>query len=48
MFTINPFAVLSETIPSIFLQSFVVVMIGLIILGSVMDIIHKKNVTYFF
>ena len=48
MFTINPFAVLSETIPSIFLQSFVVVMIGLIILGTVMDIIHKKNVTYFF
>ena len=48
MFTINPFAVLSETIPSIFLQSFVVVMIGLIILGTVMDIIHKKNVKYFF
>ena len=48
MFTINPFAVLSETIPSIFLQSFVVVMIGLIVVGTVMDIIHKKNVKYFF
>ena len=48
MFTTNPFAVLSETIPSIFLQSFVVVMIGLIIIGTVMDIIHKKNVKYFF
>ena len=48
MFTINPFAVLSETIPSIFLQSFVIVMIGLIVVGTVMDIIHKKNVKYFF
>ena len=48
MFTINPFAVLSETIPSIFLQSFVIVMIGLIFVGTVMDIIHKKNVKYFF
>ena len=48
MFTINPFAVLSETIPSIFLQSFVIVMIGLIVVGTVMDMIHKKNVKYFF
>ena len=48
MFTINPFAVLSEAIPSIFLQSFVIVMIGLIVVGTVMDIIHKKNVKYFF
>ena len=48
MFTINPFAVLSETIPSIFLQSFVILMIGLIIVGTVMDMIHKKNVKYFF
>ena len=48
MFTINPFAVLSETIPSIFLQLFVIVMIGLIVVGTVMDMIHKKNVKYFF
>ena len=47
MFTINPFAILSETIPSIFLQSFVVVMIGLIILGTVMDIIQKKRKIFF-
>ena len=48
MFTINPFAILSETIPSIFLQSFVILMIGLIVFGTVMDMIHKKNVKYFF
>ena len=48
MFTINPFAVLSEIIPSIFIQSFVILMIGLIIVGTVMDMIHKKNVKYFF
>ena len=46
MFTINPFAILSETIPSIFLQSFVILMIGLIVVGTVMDMIHKKNVIF--
>ena len=48
MFTTNPFAILSETIPMIAIQSFVIVMVGLVILGTVIDIIHKKNVKYFF
>jgi len=48
MMTINPFSVLAESIPSIFLQVFVIIMIGLVIIGTLVDIIHKKNVKYFF
>ena len=48
MFTTNPFAILAETIPMMAIQSFVIVMVGLVILGTVLDMIHKKNVKYFF
>ena len=48
MMSINPFAVLAETVPAFFLQGFVVIMIGLVIVGTLIDIIHKKNVKYFF
>ena len=48
MFTTNPFAILAETIPIMAIQSFVIIMVGLVILGTVLDIIHKKNVKYFF
>ena len=44
----NPFSVLSETIPAITIQAFVIVMALLVILGTLLDIIHKKNVKYFF
>ena len=48
MFTTNPFAILAETIPMMAIQSFVIIMVGLVILGTVLDMIHKKNVKYFF
>ncbi len=48
MISVNPFATLAETISPIFLQSFVVAMIILVVLGTLIDIIHKKNVKYFF
>ena len=48
MLTTNPFAILAETIPMMAIQTFVIVMVGLVILGTVIDIIHKKNVKYFF
>ena len=48
MFTTNPFFVLTESISPITLQSFVILMIGLVIIGTLVDIIHKKNVKYFF
>ena len=48
MITINPFSILAETLPSIVMQSFVIVMGLLVIIGTLVDIIHKKNVKYFF
>ena len=48
MFTTNPFSILSQSIPLIAVQSFVLIMVGLVILGTVLDMIHKKNVKYFF
>jgi len=48
MLTINPFSVLSEIVPPLAMQVFLITMIGLVILGTLVDIIHKKNVKYFF
>ena len=48
MITTNPFSELSEFTPSIVMQAFVVVMIVLVVAGTLFDIIHKKNVKYFF
>ena len=44
----NPFSILSETIPAIVMQSFLIVMAVLVVAGTLVDIIHKKNVKYFF
>ena len=43
MLTTNPFSVLAETIPSIVMQGFVVLMVLLIVTGTLLDIIHKKK-----
>ena len=48
MITINPFYKLSEFIPSIAMQAFVIAMIILVVAGTVVDMIHKKNIKYFF
>jgi len=48
LFTINPFSELSEFISSIAMQTFVLAMIILVVAGTVIDMIHKKNVKYFF
>ena len=48
MMSINPFAVLSESIPSILLQGFVLAMFALIVIGTIIQMIHHKNITYFF
>jgi len=48
MITTNPFSELSEFVPSIAMQMYVIVMMILVILGTLFDIIHKKNVKYFF
>ena len=44
----NPFSVLAEIIPPIAMQGFVVAMIVLIALGTIIQMIHHKNLTYFF
>ena len=48
MITTNPFSILSETVPSLILQVFVLIMVGLVVIGTLIDIIHKKNVKYYF
>ena len=48
MFLTNPFLLLSETVPAILMQAFVILMALLVIIGTLLDIIHKKNVKYFF
>ena len=48
MITTNPFSELSEFMPSIAMQAFVVAMIILVVAGTVVDMIHKKNLKYFF
>jgi len=48
MITSNPFSTLSEIVSPVFIQGFLLSMIVLVIIGTVIDIIHKKNVKYFF
>ena len=48
MISTNPFLILADSVPPILMQSFVILMGLLILVGTVMDIIHKKNVKYFF
>ena len=44
----NPFSGLSNFVSPIAMQGFVIAMIALVVLGTLLDIIHKKNVKYFF
>jgi hypothetical protein len=48
MFSDNPFAELSGSVPPIFMQIFVAIMIALVVLGTLYDVAHKKSATYFF
>ena len=48
MFTSNPFAELSASIPPSVIQTYVVVMILLVAGGTLYDTLHKKSATYFF
>ncbi len=48
MITSNPFSELSQFVPSIAMQLFVITMIILVVVGTLFDMIHKKNVKYFF
>jgi hypothetical protein len=48
MFTTNPFAELSGTIPPAVMQSYVVLMAVFVVAGTLIDIVHKGSARYFF
>ena len=48
MLSTNPFSILAESVSPLLMQGFVILMILLIFFGTLLDMIHKKNVKYFF
>jgi hypothetical protein len=48
MFTSNPFAELSASIPPNVMQGYVILMVLLVVGGTILDMIHKKSAKYFF
>jgi hypothetical protein len=48
MFTSNPFAELSASVPPAAMQTYVVVMALLVVVGTIVDIVHKRSARYFF
>ena len=48
MFSSNPFAELSASISPDIMQTYVIVMVILVIGGTLIDVIHKKSAKYFF
>ena len=48
MISINPFSILAETVPPMVMQIFVITMVVLAAAGTLLDLIHKKSVKYFF
>ena len=47
MFTSNPFAELSAWLPPLVMQTYLVVMLFLVVAGTVYDVLHKKSARYF-
>jgi hypothetical protein len=48
MFSSNPFAELSASMSPVVMQTFVVVMVVLVVAGTLFDILHKGSAKYFF
>ncbi len=48
MFTSNAFAELSASIPTVYMQGYILVMVLLVIGGTILDMMHKKSAQYFF
>jgi uncharacterized membrane protein (DUF485 family) len=48
MLTSNPFAELSASIPPTVMQTYVVVMAVLVVIGTLFDVMHKRSARYFF
>jgi hypothetical protein len=47
MFTSNPFAELSGSIAPSVMQTYIVVMVVLVVMGTIYDVLHKKSAKYF-
>ena len=48
MLELNPFSVLAETVSPLAMQGFIIAMVVLIAMGTIIQMIHHKNITYFF
>jgi len=48
MFTSNPFAVLSASVSPTVMQTYVIVMALLVVVGTLFDVVHKQSAKYFF
>ena len=48
MLQLNPFSVLAETVSPLAMQGFIIAMVVLIAMGTIIQMIHHKNITYFF
>ncbi|HVF63161.1 MAG TPA: adenylyl-sulfate reductase [Casimicrobiaceae bacterium] len=47
MFTTNPFAALTDVVPPIVIQTYIVLMAVAVIAGTVIDMVHKGSATFF-
>ncbi len=48
MFMNNPFAELSAQVPVAVMQGYIVLMVAFVIIGTMLDMMHKKSAKYFF
>ena len=48
MFTANPFALLSASVPVAVMQAYVALMAFLVVAGTLFDVVHKGSARYFF
>ena len=46
MLETNPFSLLSEVVPTVVMQGFMIAMVLLIAFGTIIQMIHHKNLTY--
>ena len=44
----NPFSTLAEIVPPFAMQYFIIAMVLLIAIGTIVQMIHHKNLKYFF
>ena len=48
MLNTNPFSTLAETVSPVAMQGFIILMFVLIAVGTIIQMISHKNLTYFF